>query len=97
MGLAVSLQVPWDQTNIPHMVLLQLLSEDGKPILDSTGERLRAEAKFEIGRPPGVKRGTPMPVPLAINFPNVVLPAGGYRWELAIDDATLAIASFSAL
>jgi hypothetical protein len=44
------------------------------------------EGEFEAGRPPGLKAGTPLEVPIAINLPGPPVPAGGrFEWRLTID------------
>lgn len=42
-----------------------------------------------VGRPPGVRAGTPIPVPFAFNSGPQPIPAGGhYEWRLMIDGET---------
>jgi hypothetical protein len=89
MALAIKIGVPWDQANRSHSWSIELLSEDGQPvtIADPNGERpLRIEGKFEVGRPPGLKPGTPLDVPLAMSIGPLPLPPGRYIWRLVIDD-----------
>jgi hypothetical protein len=46
-------------------------------------------ADFEVGRPPGLKPGTPIDLPLAINVGPMPIPPGGrYEWRLSIDGET---------
>jgi hypothetical protein len=33
MAIALKLEVPWDRTNLQHSLLLELLDEDGEPVL----------------------------------------------------------------
>ena len=49
-----------------------------------------AERRNRVGRPPGVKPGTTLNTPLAINFNALALDAGGYEWRLEVDDALVA-------
>jgi hypothetical protein len=90
MALAVKIEVPWSDANIPHQVKVELLDEDGQPIMVDTpdGEQpIEVSAQFEVGRPPGLKPGTPIDVPMAMNFGPMPLPAGSrYVWRLSIDD-----------
>ena len=92
MALAIKIEVPWDQSNQPHVCRLELLDSDGQPVETETpeGERdIFIEANFEVGRPAGVKPGTPIDLPLAINVPPFPLhPAGRYEWRLSIDGRT---------
>ena len=90
-GIAMHLEVPWDQTNAKHTLLLELLTTDGEAVTVTTpdGEEqpVRWETQFEVGRPVGVKPGTPLGIPLAVNFPQAppVAPGGQYVWTLTID------------
>ena len=41
---------------------------------------------FEVGRPPGLKPGTPLDFPVAVNSgPLPLEPGGRYEWRLSID------------
>lgn len=88
MGVAIRIEVPWDRANIPHQWRLELLDEDGHPLM-IRDKPLVVHGRFEAGRPAGLKPGTPLSVPLAINFPNVpALQGKSYTWQLSIDGAT---------
>jgi hypothetical protein len=91
-AIALLFDVPWDQTNIRHHFRLELVDLDGHPVLVETpeGEQgLAIEGQFEIGRPPGLKRGAAIPTPLAFNLPPQPIPPGGwYEWRLTVDDST---------
>jgi hypothetical protein len=89
-GIGMLIDVPWDQTNAKHRAVLELLTSDGDPVLipaDTGEEPLRAEMEFEVGRPPGIKPGTPLTVPFALNFaPAPPIPPGNqFVWALSID------------
>jgi hypothetical protein len=91
MAIALYVQVPWDRTNEQHAWALELLDADGQPVLvgEDGEEPVRVEGGFEVGRPPGLKPGTPIDVPLAINFgPLPLEPGGRYEFRLAIDGET---------
>jgi hypothetical protein len=83
-GIAVLIEVPWDQTNQAIAFRMRLVHEDGAPVTQLTPSGVQAievGANVEVGRPPGVLPGTALPVPLAINLPPLALPAGrGYVW-----------------
>ncbi len=89
MALALLIEVPWTDTNRKHTASLTLNDGDGNPYLVDTPkgkDGLRIEAQFEVGRPPGLKPGTPLVVPLAINLPPLQLkPDTSYVWKLALD------------
>jgi len=91
MALAVKLEVPWDRANLKHAWRLELLDEDGAPV-EVPGppggelQPLQLGGELETGRPPGLKPGTPLDVPLAFNFPPMPIPPGGrYEWRFSID------------
>jgi hypothetical protein len=93
MAIALKLEVPWDRTNEHHTLLLELVDEDGTPVLvaDEHGEQvpLQVSGEFEAGRPPGIKPGTPIDSALAVNFGPLQLEGGRrYQWRLSIDGDT---------
>ncbi|MEM7141800.1 MAG: hypothetical protein AAF548_12295 [Actinomycetota bacterium] len=88
LGVAIRIEVPWDRANVSHQWRLDLLDEDGHPFLVRE-KALVVHGRFEAGRPAGLKPGTPLSVPLAINFPAVpVEPGKSYTFQLSIDDTT---------
>ncbi len=89
LGIAIRIQVPWDRANISHQWQLDLLDEDGHPVIANNGKPVMVAGRFEAGRPAGLRAGTPLSVPLAINFATLPVTAGsGYTWRLSIDDQT---------
>jgi len=89
-AIAIKLEVPWDRTNMPHSLVLELLDEDGNPVLvpgpDEEQVPLQVTGDFEAGRPPGVKPGTPIDSALAVNFgPLPLEPGRRYQWRLSIN------------
>ncbi len=92
-AIALDVKVPWDQTNMQHTLRLELVDADGQPVMIETpdGEQpLVIEGQFEVGRPAGVKPGTPIDCAAAFNFaPGPPLaPGGRYEWRLSIDGET---------
>jgi hypothetical protein len=88
LGVAIRIEVPWDRANISHEWRLELLDEDGRAVAIQDTP-LVVTGRFEAGRPAGTRPGTPLSVPLAINFPAVpVRPGRSYTFELSIDDTT---------
>jgi hypothetical protein len=90
MAVALKLEVPWDRTNMPHSLVLELLDEDGNAVLVPGPEEdqvpLQVTGDFEAGRPPGVKPGTPIDSALAVNFgPLPLEPGRRYQWRLSIN------------
>jgi hypothetical protein len=88
-AIAILFEVPWDRANEQHGFRLELVDSDGEPVLVATPEGeepLLIEGQFEVGRPPGVKRGTALPFPLALNLgPQPLVPGGRYEWRLTVD------------
>jgi hypothetical protein len=86
-ALAIALKVPWDEANRRHDLLVELLDADGQPIAVGPEERpVMIESQFEVGRPPGLRPGTPIDLAFAVNLGPVPLaPGGRYEWRLSID------------
>ena len=72
-----------------HVLQLALVNEDGQPVtvLTQIGERaIELKGEFEVGRPPGLRPGTPLDVALGINVgPLPLAPDGRYVWRCSID------------
>jgi hypothetical protein len=96
MALAVKLAVPWDQTNRQHKVEIQLLDADGEQVDVGDGP-VGLSGAFEVGRPPGLKPGTPLDAPFVANFGGLVLKPGSYVWQLEVDGSPVTRAPFLAL
>jgi hypothetical protein len=88
-GIGLLIQVPWDQANTMHSFAVQLLDADGESVVvdtDEEGEQPVAfGGDFEVGRPPGLKPGTPLDFPVAMNSTPLPLEPGRYEWRLTID------------
>jgi hypothetical protein len=88
-AIAVKVEVPWDQANLRHQWRLSLLDSDGTPVEADGPEgrhSIAVEGEFEVGRPPGLRPGTPIDLPLALNFgPIPLAPNSRYEWRLEID------------
>ncbi|MCX7619603.1 MAG: hypothetical protein N2037_02020 [Acidimicrobiales bacterium] len=88
VALALLIEVPWDRANIPHDWKLELLDEDGMPVMANEMPVMVA-GQFEAGRPAGHTPGSPLAVPLAINFsPLPVEPGRTYMWRFAINETS---------
>jgi hypothetical protein len=88
-GIGLLIQVPWDQSNTVHTFAVQLLDADGEPVVLETdedeGQPVAFGGDFEVGRPPGLKPGTPLDFPVAMNSTPLPLEPGRYEWRLTID------------
>lgn len=73
LGIAVSISVPWTETNRDHRVFVRVESEDG-------GEPLaQVDGQLQVGRPAGIPPGSDQRSILALNA-SLEFPApGGYR------------------
>lgn len=91
-AIAIKIEVPWNEANRVHDWELQLQDADGRAVLLPTpeGEQpLRITGTFEVGRPPGLKEGTPLDFALAINVGPLPLTADArYVWRLWINSGS---------
>jgi Family of unknown function (DUF6941) len=93
-GIAILVHVPWDQANQRHVLRLELLDADGAPAAlggDEGDEPIVFfdDVEFEVGRPAGLKPGTALEFPLAVNSgPLPLEPGWRYEWRLSIDGET---------
>lgn len=92
MAIAIKADVPWDQANRKREFKLALYDEDGRSFMvqTPTGERpIEISGQFEVGRPPGLKPGTPLDFALAINLgPLPLRPDTRYVWRFYVDGET---------
>ena len=97
-GLAIIIHVPWDMANIPKVLSVSLVDQDGGPVAQPSpeGERpVRIDLNFEVGRPPGMQHGGEVGLPVALNFPPLaLLPGSGYVWLLELDGDEIGHATF---
>jgi len=81
-AIALALKVPWDEANRQHALRLELLDSDGQPVLLPSplqGQPVVIESTFEVGRPAGMKPGTPIDLAMAVNLGPLPLPSGPSR------------------
>lgn len=92
MALAIKIDLPWDRANMMHHWRLDLLDLDERAVTVPTGshgerEPLFLEGELEVGRPPGLKAGTALDIPLAINLGPIPLdPGRQYQWRLSFKE-----------
>lgn len=88
-GIGLLIQVPWDQANTRHVFAVELVDSDGAEVVlqteDEDEQPVAFGGEFEVGRPPGLKPGTPLDFPVAVNSTPLPLEAGRYEWRLTID------------
>lgn len=95
--LAVLIRVPWDQANQRHSIRARLVTDDGEPFVVEEGKPLEIEGQMEVGRPPGLRPGTPLNAPMALRFQGLQLPPGAYSWRFEVDGTELAHVPFEAV
>lgn len=78
IGLAVAVDVPWNQTNEAHSLTILVQDEDGQ-------EHAKIEGHLEVGRPPGFPRGQSQRAQLAVNLQIQFDKPGGYTVITSID------------
>ncbi|MDD5748177.1 MAG: hypothetical protein PHP64_03870 [Actinomycetota bacterium] len=96
MAVAVRVLVQWDETNVKNKLSLVLQDEDGKTVeIGEPPRQVRQDGDFEVGRPPGVPRGTELDFAIVFGFTGLaLLPERGYRWQLEINGEPICHASF---
>jgi hypothetical protein len=93
LTVAAALHIPWQATNQPHSLRLDLVDEDG-------GSRLpeALEAKLEAGRPPGMRSGDEAIVVMALNFDGLKFErAGVHSFVLSLDGTELGRIGFKVI
>lgn len=96
MALAIKLAVPWDRANERIPVRVHLEGDQGG-VFEVEGNAIEAQTELELGRPPGLRRGTDLDATLALNFAGLPLPVGGYVWRLIVDRSDKARIPFQVL
>lgn len=92
IAIALRVEVSWTDANIRHALRLALFDEDGQQVMvpTPTGNKpLEILGNLEVGRPPGLKAGTPLDVAMAINIaPLPLRPDSRYVWRCYLNDET---------
>jgi hypothetical protein len=91
-AIAIYIEVSWDLTNLRHHWRLELVDNDGEAVEvpgPMGAQAVVLEGDVEVGRPPGIRPGTGLGVPIAINLgPLPLEPDSVYAWRLMIGDQT---------
>ena len=89
-GIALLIQVPWDQSNTMHTFSVELLDADGAHVVFETPTTRRAGGRVRRrvrGRAPaGAQAGDAARLPGRVNSTPLPLEPGRYEWRLTIDD-----------
>jgi hypothetical protein len=88
LAIAAKIDVPWDRAEVMHEWKLELLDADGMPVMMNDLPVL-LQGQFQVARSEHLQPGTPLPMPLALNFSGLVLPPEQrFAWRLVIDGET---------
>jgi hypothetical protein len=89
-AIAMDMKIPWDLRTEEHNLRLELVDSDGQSVLVPTPQgvqplvidgQLKIEGPFD-----GIKPGTPLDAPFALNLGPIPIPPGGrYEWRLSIN------------
>ena len=90
VGIAVAIDVDWNETNRRHHLDIHFEDADGHEMEPRIG------ADFEAGRPPGAIAGADLRIVLAVNGPLTVPAPGTYSAVATIGGEELARSRFQA-
>lgn len=91
VGIAVAIDVDWNETNHRHHLDVHFEDADGNELQPKIG------ADFEAGRPPGAVAGADLRIVFAVNGPLVIPAPGSYAAVASIGGEELARARFQAI
>ncbi len=86
-AVALMIQVPWDRAHEKLAVRIELLDDDGKAIQvgpETASQAIAGEGELEVGRPPGIKHGSPLSAVFALNVGSLPLEPGRYQWRASV-------------
>lgn len=90
IGIAMSINVPWNNTNEKHAFEIEIATEDGQQIA-------KVDGGFEVGRPVGILPGQDQRIQLAANAALKLNDPGIYSIMARIDGAICKRVHFSAV
>lgn len=97
MALAVKLNVPWSRANERIHIDAVLITDEGEAVMQEADQPVRAEGDLELGRPPGLRHGTPLDATFVLDFQGLDLDPGGYVWELRLGSEIAARVPFQVI
>ncbi|HEU5438175.1 MAG TPA: hypothetical protein VFU88_02700 [Ktedonobacterales bacterium] len=80
LGIAVSVRIPWTQTNQPHRLTVRVEDEDAAVVV------VRADAQLSVGRPANLPQGAEQHAVLGLSVETTFPKASGYRVIAVLDD-----------
>lgn len=75
LAVAVRLRIPWSDTNLPHLLEVDVIDADGRSILPEPPGPPRSP--FTVGRPATATPGGDQVLPLVFSLHHVQFPAPG--------------------
>lgn len=78
-GVALSVRVPWNETNTPHTFAVDIQNED------ATTTIAHIDGQINIGRPPQITPGSVQHAVIAIMVETIFPAPGGYLIAATID------------
>jgi hypothetical protein len=91
VGIAVAIDVDWNETNRQHHLDIHFEDADGNAMEPQIG------ADFEAGRPPGAIAGAELRIVLAVNGPLSIPAPGTYAAVATVGGEELARSRFQAV
>lgn len=92
-AVAIKVGVDWHEFNSNHHWELFLEDADGRPVSFDTPDGpqvIEVRGDFSASAPDGVPVGTPVDVPIAVNFGPIPLqPGSRFIWRMVIDGESL--------
>ena len=79
-ALALSIKVPWNETNQKHSFEVEIISEDNTT--EEPKSLVKVGGQFEVGRPPGIRPGQEQRFQLAIDM-NLRIETAGTKTVIA--------------
>jgi hypothetical protein len=83
MAVVLVIKVEYGEALAAHALNIELM-------LEGRSQNVRATGQIATGHPPGLARGAPSFLPLALPFTNVTFETPGrYEWVITVDDVEL--------
>lgn len=79
-GIGAGVRIPWNETNIPHRLLIRVENEDATHIV------AQWEGGITVGRPPTLDPGAIQHAVIGMTIDTVFPRAGGYRVVVQLDE-----------
>ncbi len=95
LALALSIKVPWNETNQKHAFEVELISEDKNS--EAPKSLVKAGGQFEVGRPVGIIQGQEQRFQLALDMGLRIEEAGTKSVIARLDGEEMRRTSFTVL